>query len=91
MLAGLGLVLLLGWLRERLGGVVAAAAAILVAAALVVSATFAWDAWRSRDPWSEDATFSEHRALGAYLAAADRPAIVVVDGRPGADRGAERS
>ena len=28
---------------------------------------------------------------GAYLAAADRPAIVVVDGRPGADRGAERS
>ena len=86
---GLGLVLLLGWLRERLGGVVAAAAAILVAAALVVSATFAWDAWRSRDPWSEDATFSESGA--GHLAAADRPAIVVVDGRPGADRGAERS
>jgi hypothetical protein len=91
LLAGLGLVFVLAWLRERVGRMVVAAAGILAVAALVVSAAFAWDAWRSREPWSEDRAFAEYHALGAYLAAADRPAIVVVDGRPGADRGAERS
>ncbi|HEX5936905.1 MAG TPA: hypothetical protein VFZ75_04320 [Actinomycetota bacterium] len=83
LLGALGLVGALGWLRDRTRPVWAVVGAVVVVVVLVASVSIAWDAWRTREPWSEDRQLARFQALGAYLTAAGRPAIVVVDGAPG--------
>ena len=88
LLGALGLVGAAAWVRERFRpawGVVVATIAVVAVAA---STAFAWNAWRTRDPWSEDRQLARFQALGEYLATAGRPAIVVVDG-PAGPAGAE--
>jgi hypothetical protein len=83
MLAGLGGVAAVRWLHGRLGRAASVAGALLVAAAVVFSVSSGWEVWRTRRPWSEDRRLAELHALGAYLADAGRPAVVVVDRRGG--------
>jgi hypothetical protein len=90
LLGALGLVAAVRWLGGRFGRAAAAVAALLTIAALTFSVTFAWETWRTRKPWSEDHALAEFQALGRYLTQAGRPAIVVVDDRDEAERGAKR-
>jgi hypothetical protein len=83
LLGALGAVGAIGWLRDRAGRLAGAAAALLTAAALVVSISFGWEVWRSRRPWSDDGRLASFRAVAAYVAHADRPAVIVVDAVPG--------
>lgn len=79
LLGALGAVAAIGWLRDRGGRLVGAAAALLTVAALLASLSLGWEVWRSRRPWSDDRRLAEFHAVGAYLADAGGPAVIVVD------------
>ena len=79
LLGAVGLVAAVIWVRGRFGSVATIVAAVVAVAALVFSVTFAWETWRTREPWSEARALAEFHSLGRYLTDADRPAIVVVD------------
>jgi hypothetical protein len=79
ILGGLALATIVALVGRRGGRVAAALVALVLTAPVAGSAWLGWEAWRSRSPWSEDPRLAEFRALAAYLTAAGRPAIVVVD------------
>jgi hypothetical protein len=82
LLGALGAAAAIGWLRDRGGRLVVAAAVVLTGAALLASLAAGWDVWRSRRPWSDDRRLAELQAVATYLTDADRPAVIVVDTIP---------
>jgi hypothetical protein len=82
LLGAVGAAAVIAWLRDRAGQLAQEAAAVVVAAALLGSMLLGWDVWRSRAPWSDDRRLAEFHAVGAYLAEAGGPAVIVVDDTP---------
>jgi hypothetical protein len=82
VLGALGAIAAIGWMRDRVGRLAGAAAALLTAAALLMSLSSGWEVWRSRRPWSDDRRLAEFHAVAAYLSDAGGPAVIVVDATP---------